>query len=266
MAKNQVAKKQNTDVAVFDESILLADAGAGLENVTQDDLMIPRLSILQAMSPQVNKRDGAYVEGAEQGSIFNNVANTVFDGDSGITVVPISFRKAHLEWKPDRGGFVGDRGPSSECLKDLERGSRGEYLTAEGNEVVPTSEYFVFVIDQKTNSYTPASISMAKSQNKKARQWNAMMQSLMINVGDKRIVAPTFWTAYQLTTVPQENDQGSWFGWSIQMLHDAESGGILQQIPNGKDIYLAAREFKQQVQEGEIQVKQETTEDDAEQF
>ena len=148
MAKNEVAKKENSEVVVFDESVLLADAGLGLENITKDDIMIPRLSILQALSPQVNKRDGAYIEGAEQGSIFNNVTDSVFEGDKGITVVPISFRKAHLEWKADRGGFVADHGASSACLTACERGSRGEYITTEGNEIVPTSEFFVYVLEE----------------------------------------------------------------------------------------------------------------------
>lgn len=256
MAKNEVAKKENSAVVVFDESVLLADAGLGLENITKDDIMIPRLSILQALSPQVNKRDGAYIEGAEQGSIFNNVTDNVFDGDKGITVVPISFRKAHLEWKADRGGFVADHGASSACLTACERGSKGEYITTDGNEIVPTSEFFVYVL-QESGSYAPASISMSKSQSKKARQWNAMMQGLVIQVQDKRVPAAAFWNAYQLCTVPQENDQGSWFGWSIKMLYDANSGGIIQQLPNGKDIYLSARAFQQQVQAGEVQVKQE---------
>ena len=30
-------------------------AGAGLENVTSDDLLVPRLGILQALSPQLNR-------------------------------------------------------------------------------------------------------------------------------------------------------------------------------------------------------------------
>ena len=37
---------------------------------------------------QVNKRDGAYVEGAEAGMIYNTgVLNEVFKGEDGITVI-----------------------------------------------------------------------------------------------------------------------------------------------------------------------------------
>ena len=164
MAKN-VAMKKSTALADFDDSIFLEDAGAGQEGMGREDLMIPRLSILQQMSSQVNKRDGSYVEGAEPGFILDNVGAKAIDGEAGITVVPISYRRAHIEWKPDRGGLVADHGSDSSCLERCTRGGKGEYLTDEGNEIVPTGEYFVFMIDD--DGFSPAMLSMAKSQLKR---------------------------------------------------------------------------------------------------
>lgn len=251
MAKQMTAKSQS-NLTTFDESILLEDVGAGQEGMGAEDLMIPRLTILQQMSDQVNKRHGSYIDGAEPGMIMDSVSNVAYDGEQGITVVPISYRRAHIEWKADRGGLVADHGPDSSCLENCYRGGRGEYLTDEGNEIVPTGEYYVFVADQ--NGYTPALLSMAKSQLKKARQWNSMMNRLMIQVGDQRVNPAMFWTSYQLTTVPEENDQGSWFGWSIAMNHDAQSGGIIANHPIGQEIYLAARKFKSEIAAGEVKV------------
>ncbi len=65
-------------------------------------MLIPRLRILQAQSPQVNKADGAYVKGAEAGQILDNVANELVDGEKGMTVVPVSYRKTYIEWSDDR--------------------------------------------------------------------------------------------------------------------------------------------------------------------
>ena len=239
---------------------MLEDAGAGLESMTKEDMLIPRLTILQQMSDQVNKRHGEYIDGAEPGMIMENVSKSALDGEVGVTIVPISYRRAHIEWKADRGGLVADHGPDSSCLENCTRGGRGEYLTDEGNEIVPTGEYFVFIVDE--NGFTPALLSMAKSQLKKARQWNSMMNRLMIQVGDKKVNPAMFWTSYQLTTVPEENDQGSWFGWSIKMKHDAQSGGIINNHPQGKEIYLAARDFKSQVAAGEVKVSAESVDDD----
>tara|TARA_R110000787_G_scaffold10821_2_gene36142 strand:- start:2199 stop:2999 length:801 start_codon:yes stop_codon:yes gene_type:complete len=264
MAKDVAVKKETTVVA-FDADILLADSGAGMEGMTQDDLMIPRLSMLQKVSDQVNKRHGAYVEGAEPGHIFDNVMGSITDGEKGVVVVPISYRRLHIEWKPDRQGLVADHGSDPSCLANCERGGKGEYVTDEGNEIVPTGEYFVYVINEDDGSFSPAMLSMSKSQLKKARRWNSMINRLQIphpNYEDKKLTPAMFWNAYRLTTVPEENDLGDWFGWDIEMLFDAASGGIIQQWPTGQNIYMSARNFKKQLASGEVKVSPEATEDD----
>ena len=74
---NQVAKKRKGALAV---NMFEADADKGSQNMTQEDLALPFLKVLGQLSPEVNKRDGKYVEGAEPGMIINTVTNEVFDG------------------------------------------------------------------------------------------------------------------------------------------------------------------------------------------
>ena len=50
-----------------------ADANAGAQNIGQDDVALPFLKVLGQLSPEINKRDGKYVEGAEPGMILNSV-------------------------------------------------------------------------------------------------------------------------------------------------------------------------------------------------
>lgn len=259
---NEVKKKEESNVVAFDKSILLQDAGSASENMTQDDMMIPRLNILQAQSPKAMKADPSYVKGAEAGHILDTVSNTTVDGEKGITVVPISYRRTHIEWKADRGGFVKDHGNDPFCLTTCTQDKKGKYITDEGNEIVPTAEYMVYVIDEE--SYSPALISMASSQLKKAKQWNSMINRLQIQRPDgKGVMNPAmFWTAYKLTTVPQKNDEGTWFGWSIEIIYDAQSGGIIDNLKSGSDIYLAARDFKSKVASGEVNVKPDEQDND----
>ena len=61
--KQEISETKTTDVALT-STMFAEDAGSGLENVTSEDMAIPRLKILQALSPEVNKNDGKYVEGA----------------------------------------------------------------------------------------------------------------------------------------------------------------------------------------------------------
>ena len=67
---NQVAEKKEGALAV---NMFEADAAQGAQNISQEDLALPFLKILGQLSPEVNKRDGKYVEGAEPGKIINTV-------------------------------------------------------------------------------------------------------------------------------------------------------------------------------------------------
>jgi hypothetical protein len=80
MSKEPI-KKANGSLAI---SNFEADANKGMGNLTQDDLALPFLKILGQLSPEVNKRDGKYVEGAQPGMIFNSVTGDLFDGERGV--------------------------------------------------------------------------------------------------------------------------------------------------------------------------------------
>ena len=253
---NEVELKKESNVIPFDASLLLEDAGSASDNMTADDMLIPRLRILQSGSPVVKKSDGAYVKGAEEGMIFDNVSNQFFAGETGITVVPVSYRRTFIEWSDDRK-FIADHGVNCTALLDrCTDDGRGGLRTPEGNSLVNTSEYFVYQID-KDGGYSPAMISMSSSGIKKAKKWNSMMNRLQIPhpSGTGTLNPAMFWTAYQITTTPESNDNGSWFNWEISMRFDAKSGGIIQNLDAGKDIYLEAREFKKKVQSGDVNVK-----------
>ena len=84
---NQVQTKKEGALATFD---LKADAQQGAQNISQEDLALPFLKILGQLSPEVNKRDGKYVEGAEPGKIINTVTNALYDE---INVIPCHLQK-----------------------------------------------------------------------------------------------------------------------------------------------------------------------------
>ena len=75
---NQVVeKKKNTNVALA--SMFEEDANTGLDNMGTEDMALPFLRILAQLSPEVNKRDSKYIEGAEAGMILNTVTKQVYD-------------------------------------------------------------------------------------------------------------------------------------------------------------------------------------------
>ena len=97
---NDIVKKQ--EAGALASNMFEADADKGSQNMTQDDLALPFLKVLGQLSPEVNKRDGKYVEGAEPGMILNSVTNEVFDGTKGVQVLPVFYERKYVEWA-DRG-------------------------------------------------------------------------------------------------------------------------------------------------------------------
>ena len=96
---NQVTEKKTNALAV---NMFEADADKGSQNMTQEDLALPFLKVLGQLSPEVNKRDGKYVEGEEPGMILNTVTNEIFDGTKGIDIIPAFYERKYVDWQ-DRG-------------------------------------------------------------------------------------------------------------------------------------------------------------------
>ena len=81
----QITKRENAGPLAT--NVFEADAGQGIANIKQEDLALPFLKVLGQLSPEVNKRDAKYVEGAQPGMIVNSVTNELYDGEKGIQVL-----------------------------------------------------------------------------------------------------------------------------------------------------------------------------------
>lgn len=254
------AKKKSTDVATTEETktavaltddlaaLVAEDAGAGQSDMTASDLAIPRVGIIQSLSPQRQSVKPEYIEGCIEGQIFENVSKTLLDGAEGILVVPVKYNKTYLEWLPDRGGLARNHGQDATAYNTADVGEKGQHITPEGNEVIETAEYFVFIINEEDGSYSPAVLSMAKSAFKHAKRWNSMINQLKVQTKDGPVDAPMFYQAYKLTTVPESNDAGQWFRWEI------ESYKPITEFPGGVETYKAARSFRQSVANNAVKV------------
>jgi hypothetical protein len=81
----------------------------GLEKVNQADLIIPRLSLAQKMSPQIDKSMKEYIPGLEEGMFFNSVDGTIYSVDESgdevpIKFVPILLNYSAIKWEKDERG------------------------------------------------------------------------------------------------------------------------------------------------------------------
>lgn len=238
----QVQKKEKTELSLSIND-MLNDASAGLENVSSEDLSIPFLRITQAMSPQVNERDGKYIDGCQQGDIFNTVDNTLYKGGKGVSVVPVAYKRNYLEWLPERRGLAAVH-DTSEILAQVSKTERGQDFLPNGNLLSTTANHYVLVLDGK-GGFTQAIIAFGGSQLKKSKKWNSIMSGLKAKTKDGKVFTPPIFAhKYLLKSVVEQNDQGSWFGWDISLGDQLTSEDAF--------IYSAAKQFSLNVNSGTV--------------
>ena len=236
---NQVTKKEKSDVALA--GMFEMDQAGGMEGMRQGDFAMPFLRVLGQLSPEVNKRDAKYVDGAEPGMIFNTVTGQAYDGEKGVNVLPCGYKREYVEWS-DRGegtsAPIAIHAVDSGIIEKTTRGADYKDRLANGNYLENTASYFVMMED-----LSQALITMKSTQLKVSRSWNSMMNSIKLQGKNGMFTPASYSHVYNLSTVQQSNDKGTWFGWNVTKVGPVQD----------KNLYEAAKQFASSV--GNVQVK-----------
>lgn len=250
-AKNEVAVKENSALAVYEG--FEEFSGVGFSEVTTEDLAIPFLRVLAQLSPQVNKRDGAYVEGAEAGMIYNTVMNEVYDGEEGVLVIPCHYNRRFVEWTPREkgGGYVQSYDTTDPIVSTTTRNEMGQDVLPNGNYLANTAQFFVLLM-HPTMGAQRALITMTSTQLKKARKWMTQAQALTAKGKNGVYTLPLMSQVYRLTTVQEQNDKGTWYGWEVtreRSLNPAEE--------DDGNLFEMGVAFAKSIKAGEVEVKED---------
>jgi len=241
---NQVTIKKEGALAT---NLFEADANEGTQNISQQDLALPFLKILGQLSPEVNKRDGKYVEGAEPGKIINTVTNKLYDE---IEVIPVFYKRQYVEWA-DRGTSTGApvaiHNADSDIISQTTRGKDYKDRLPNGNYLENTANHYVIYLNDTPQQ---AMVSMKSTQLKVSRKWNSMMMGIKMQGKNGLFTPPTYSHIYKLKSVQMSNDKGTWFGWDVEKV-----GPV-----GDKNIYDMAKSFATNVGKGEIIEKHGTEE------
>jgi hypothetical protein len=239
---NEVTEKKSAPLPanMFEE-----DAAKGLGSIGQDDLALPFLKILGQLSPEVNKRDGKYVEGAEPGMIFNSVSGDLYDGVKGIDVIPCFYKLEYIEWK-DRGEGPGAPvaiyDSSSDIMSKTKADASYKDRLPNGNYIEKTASHFVIITG---DSPSTALISMKSTQLKISRKWNSMMSGIKLKGKNGLYTPASFSHIYKLKTTQMSNDKGTWFGWEVSKVGPITDASIYQQ----------AKSFSESISKGAVKAK-----------
>lgn len=141
-ATTQVNTPNAASVATEMPDFLKNQGGLGNEGVNAEDLVIPRLGIIQSTSPELDADDlSKYIPGCKLGQIFNTLTRELFDN---IAVVDCYFRKEFVVFvkRTAGGGFRGAYPTQGEAVGAVEASDKPQDM-----EIVETGNHFCLVVN-----------------------------------------------------------------------------------------------------------------------
>lgn len=221
-----------------DLSHIKTGAARGSENVGTDDLVIPRLEVVQGLSGALKSGTPDYIEGAKQGDIINSVTKQNYGKE--VFVVRVHYTKQWLVWKlySEGGGFFGAFANPELAKERLEQavteGEKRDFL-----EVIDTPQHLCLLVDMANRRIDEVMLALAKTKAKVSRAWNTMIR-LTGKDG--------FAMVYRVTTALEKNKKNQEF-WNFVI---AGAGFA------AKPLYARAEQLFEQINAGQRTVVMDT--------
>ena len=217
-------KEKTTELAVKDDAFLgmterpdfLKEGDTrGNESVSLEDKVIPRLDIIQALSPCLKKHDPAYIEGAEEGMIYNNITRELYGREAYVCFA--DFEVVFINWakdvKPRSAAFRGVFKSKQEAAEAIDLFSIEAMKAGKGTEIINTHithQHFGVLINPLRRSLDDISISMSSSKVKVSKHLNTMVG--ILGQGKE----PRFARVYRVSTVPETGVKGDYYNYKIE--------------------------------------------------
>jgi hypothetical protein len=262
MSNDLATQQPGGAVALYDYG---QDKAVGFENVTNDDLSIPFLNILQSNSPEVAGEVSQRIKGAAAGMLINTVTNELYP-EAGIIFQPVLKNHVFVEWKPRGagGGYVAAHEQSSDIVAKAQAESKefGKYKTPSGNDLVETI-YFFGLIHRAENVNEQVNLGRGEPiivtfQSTKIRPYKNMMYRLYTLAGKP----PLFANRLRVKTVMENNNKGSFYNYNLTgAVNDDLSASLIPpsftvdgQAAQPHPLLIAGKEFLKAIAAGLVKV------------
>jgi hypothetical protein len=263
--KDAIVVKETAAVAVYAD--YGDDAGAGYSDETANDIQIPRIAILQALSPQVEKpvSEGG-LDGAKPGLFLHTLDNSMTEH---VDFVIGKIEKCYNEWIPrdNGGGFVARHELGSDMVREAkEKTPRGTIELANGNELLETVLMYVIPLDKEGQpSGGFAVLDFTKSKLSAWRSFNTLLRSFTIpQPGGRKVAPPIFAHMVRATTKRQAFDKGTAYNYvlSSRLEGDAKKSAMEASLIGPDHIaFRNAKELADLVEQGFAKVQDMGVED-----
>lgn len=168
-----LVKTEDMGVSTMPDYLRKDGPGKGNENVHQEDLVIPRLGLIQDLSPQIDADNPEkFIPGAKVGMFFNSLTKELYES---LLLCNVFFRKEFTVFVKRKagGGFRGAYPTEAEAVAAVEASDKPEDL-----EVVETGQHFCLIlsgpVEQKILGEVVVSCTITKL--KVSRSWNSMIR------------------------------------------------------------------------------------------
>ncbi len=162
----------------------------GTEHITKDDMKMPRLTIAQKMSHQLDDQNAKYIEGLKFLQVFNDLTEDIYSVPLRFTIVRADPPRA-IEFRPmDEGGGVIDMNVP---IND----PRTKWHGKEKPKATVFYDFFIMLED----TLEIVALSLKTTNLKTAKRLNSLM---------KLRFGPPFTQLYVLDVKREENDKGAY--------------------------------------------------------
>ncbi len=200
MSKKEVVVKKQGEIAAAGQvpDFLSQYGAAGNESVGVEDIVIPRLGLLQSLSPELDESDPKHIPDAKPGDFINSLTREVYPAP--VRVVFVDRKKEFVVFKKRSagGGFRGTFATELEAKEAITMGDD----PVEHMEIVETATNFGLILDDEGNVRSEIVIPMTSTKLKVDRQINSMVRLR----GAARFASEFF-----LTSQKEKNDKGTFY-------------------------------------------------------
>lgn len=200
MAKKEMAVREQNALATTGQvpDFLQQYGAVGNESVGVEDIVIPRLGLIQSLSPEVDEDDPKYIEGAKPGDFFNSLTRELYA--SPVSVVFVDRKKDYTVFKKRSAGG-GFRGAYASELEAKQAIAAGED-PADQMEIVETAQNFGMILSPEGKIISEIVIPMTSTKLKVDRQINSMIRLRG---------AARFASVFYLESTKEKNDKGTFY-------------------------------------------------------
>jgi len=170
----------------------------GAETIQREDLQMPRLSLAQGLSPELDPSSPKYIDGLKVGDAFNNLTQQVY-GKNPLEVVIVRVdRPRFVEFNPrDAGGGI----------KDFNVSPNDPRVAFGPNGEKPVATRFMESVALLGPAHEPIALSFKGSGLKTARQLNGLI---------KFANSPSFALKFILTPSIEKNSKGTFAVFTVK--------------------------------------------------